>query len=245
MEYPKLNKTYISEKGILRVPRKAYEAMNLSDESDKVFLTEKNNCIILSREYKTLPISEVYLYGRNVVMDVAYCNARELFVSENECLREKTEYIQNKNGRREKCTILESEYSVKYFMKDSAMIIPLSKEQMNHEYYFCTFIENGIINLPSFIVSVIRIGYDKLLKAEVRDGIIHVRRCPRTTKVIYDQIVTASSKLEFTEQLLRPLHNQIELESFMLKAACIKPNDTVRLKLVTNKDFVIEPLYKL
>lgn len=245
MEYPKLNKTYINEKGVLRIPRKAYEAMNLSDENDKIFLTEQNNCIILSQEYKTLPISEVYLYGRNIAIEPEYCATRELFEPENECLREKTEYIQNKNGRREKCTILESEYSVKYFMKDSAMIIPLSKEQMNHEYYFCTSVEDGIISLPSFITSVIGIKYDTALKAEVRDGIIHVRRCPRTTKVIYDQIVTASSKLEFTEQLLRPVHNCVELESFMLKPARIKPNDTVRLKLVTNKDFVIEPLYKL
>ena len=238
-----LTQTYLTEKGHLRVPRSVYEEIGFSLEKDKLFLSEEKDCIIISKECKKLPVCNVHAFSDFIEIDREYCVSRGLFNPENECVRENTIYKPNENGETAQCVLLSSEYKIQYYIKDSALVIPLPSEQLKEKYYYYTSLKNGIIHLPSFILSTIKIRHNMVLKAEVKNGGIYCRKCRRTDSITYHQTITPyTADIAFKEQFLPVVYEEIAPESFLLKAAHIQSDGIARLRLTKKTEFVIERL---
>lgn len=238
-----LQQTYLTENGFLKVPNTIYEEMNFSLEKDKLFLSEDKDCIIISKACKNLPVCDIYAHSDFIEIDREYCVSRGLFNPEVECVRENTVYKPNKNGETARYILLKSEYKVQYYIKDNALVIPLTQEQLKEKYDYCTKIKSGKICLPSFILSTIGIRHNTALKAEVKGDRIYCRKCPRTKSITYHQTITFDSiDIAFKEQLLKAEYEEITPESFLLKAAHIQPDGIVKLRLTKKTEFVIERL---
>lgn len=239
-----LQNTYIDEKGYLKISSAIYEEIKFSFENDRLFLSEQDNCIIISNDFRNLPVCEIAAHRYSIYIQHDYCVMRGLFNPREECVRETNVYGPKANGKSMRRTYLTSEYKIQYYIKDNALIIPLTQKQIEKDYCYCTKIENGRLVLPSFILQTIGIRNNTALKAEVRNDKIYCFKCPKTTIVKYNQTITYDNlNIAFQEQLLKTEFEEIQLESFLLRATRIQPNDIVKLRLVTKKEFVIEKLY--
>lgn len=238
-----LQQTYLNENGFLKIPHTVYEEMNFSLDNDTLFLSEKDNCVIISKSYENLPVCNVFPYSDCIEIDHEYCSLRGLFNPKTECMRENTVYKTNQNNKTMRCILLTSEYKLQYYIKNNTLIIPLSQEQAQNKYHYCIAIENGKIHLPPFILSTLGIKQNTVLKAEVKDGAIHCRKCQKTDSITYHQTITPdSADIKFKEQFLTANDEEIELENFLLKTAQIPHNSIVTLTLKKKTEFVIEKL---
>ena len=238
-----LQQTYITEKGHFRIPNTVYAEMNFSIDKDNLFLTEDKDCIIISKECKKLPVCNVHAFSDFIEIDYEYCISRGFFNPKVECVRESSVYKPTENSELKQCILLTSEYKIQYYVKDNALVIPMPQEQLKEKYRYCARIKDGILHLPSFILSTLKIRDNTVLKAEVKNEKIYCRKCRSTDSITYHQTITPyTADIAFKEQFLPVVYEEIAPESFLLKAAHIQSDGIARLRLTKKTEFVIERL---
>lgn len=242
-----IQRAYIKENGILKVPASLYTEINFTLERDKLFLSEYDDCIIISKECRTKipPVCDVYAQANGIKIDRAYCVMRGLFSPEVECVRESHIPIPVPVSKEEKQTLwrtlLTYEYRVLYYIEDSALVIPLSQYRNKKEYHHYQRLEKCKLVLPFFVSAALKIRHNTALKATIKDGVIYCRKCLKTETIEYNQTITYDElDISLKEQLLIVQNGEITLESYILRAAHIEPTDTVIVRLTRKKEFVIE-----
>ena len=240
-----LQRAYIKENGVLKIPASLYTEINFTLKRDKLFLSEYGNSIVISKEYNSLPVCDVIAQANGIKIDCAYCLKRGLFSPEVECMRESHIPIPVPVSKEEKQTLwrtlLTYEYRVLYYIEDNSLIIPFSQHMNKEEYHHHQRLENCKLLLPSFVSATLKIRQNTALKATVKDGIIYCRKCLKTETIEYNQTITYDElDISLKEQLLIVQNGEITLESYLLRAAHIEPTDSVIIRLTRKKEFVIE-----